>query len=156
MNILIALDYTKNRDALLEKGIQFARAMKASLTLLHVFSFMGEHDKRTPEAIDLSSIPTDSVSKTDFEAWCQAARQSENQLQSLVEEIRTTGLAVQGQHILGQPGPVICARAEILKADVILIGRRSQHHPSERALGSVSSFVAHHAPCSVWIIQEED
>jgi nucleotide-binding universal stress UspA family protein len=62
------------------------------------------------------------------------------------------GIAVTTQHILGNPTSVICSVACELGIDTIIIGRGGRNGIAEAVLGSVSNYVFHHAPCSVWAI----
>lgn len=156
MNILIALDQIQTQSLLIEKGIEFATRMNASLSLLHVVPLLAPSEGENEEVIPSSGISTSSLSDTDFDDWKRKAQISETQLQKLVAEIRQAGIAVQGLHRLGQPGPVICDSAEQEQADVIMIGRRSENQRADSPLGSVSHFVIHHAPCSVWMFPNDD
>lgn len=153
MKILVALDYSDNAEALLSQALQFATAMQASVTLLHVFSFISELESDHEDRVSMAGIETANVSQSEFETWRLLAQKSEKTLSDYLHPFRQKNIAVQALHIMGQPGPVICARAEQLDADIIMMGRRSQCSQTERALGSVSNFVIHHAPCSVWVIQ---
>lgn len=155
MEILVALDYSKNGQALLSQALQFATAMNASVTLLHVFSLTAALEANGAENTSIPGIPTSRVSKLEFETWCALARNSEEKLATFETPFRDQGIHVQSLHLIGQPGPVICAQASQLNADIVMVGQRSHCSQQERSLGSVSNFVTHHAPCSVWSMQEK-
>ena len=53
----------------------------------------------------------------------------------------------------GEPGSQICSLATSWGADLIMVGRRGRQGLTEMILGSVSNYVIHHAPCSVWVVQ---
>jgi nucleotide-binding universal stress UspA family protein len=55
----------------------------------------------------------------------------------------------------GDPGPVLCKLARELKADVVVVGSRGRGMVTRALLGSVSSYVMHHAPCPVLIVPSE-
>lgn len=130
--------------------------MNASISLLHVFSLLDQSKGEALSDIHLNGISTLSLSGTDFDTWKRKAQISEIQLKTLVQEIRQEGVRLEGLHLLGPPGPVICESAEKQKADVIMIGRRAENQGLDRTLGSVSHFVVYHAPCSVWIFPDDD
>ncbi|MFG3050208.1 universal stress protein [Kitasatospora sp. NPDC048239] len=51
----------------------------------------------------------------------------------------------------GPPGPALSAAAE--GADALVLGSRGRHAPPGAALGSVSHYCVHHAPCTVVIVR---
>jgi nucleotide-binding universal stress UspA family protein len=53
----------------------------------------------------------------------------------------------------GSPGAVLCARAEALNADVVVVGSRGRGAIRRVLLGSVSTYVVHNAPCPVLVIR---
>jgi nucleotide-binding universal stress UspA family protein len=55
----------------------------------------------------------------------------------------------------GEPGPSLCALAEELDADTIVMGSRGRGGIKRVLLGSVSDYVARHAPCTVVITRAE-
>ena len=57
----------------------------------------------------------------------------------------------RGPRRVGTPGPDLCRVAGELAADVVAVGSRGQGAIRRALLGSVSSHVIHHAPCSVMV-----
>jgi nucleotide-binding universal stress UspA family protein len=51
----------------------------------------------------------------------------------------------------GDPGKVLIAEAEEWGADLIVVGTRGQNAVARALLGSVSTYVVHHAPCDVLV-----
>ncbi len=64
-----------------------------------------------------------------------------------------TSLKVSSEIIPGSPRRVIAEEAERWEADLIVIGSRGLGTWNRLLLGSVSSSVVHHAPCSVEIVR---
>ena len=71
-------------------------------------------------------------------------------VESQAETVRRRGLEVEVHVCDGSPAQALCAVAETVGADVIVVGDRRMHGAA-RVLGSVASKVAHKAPCSVFI-----
>jgi len=63
------------------------------------------------------------------------------------------GVQANYEYGVGDPGKLICERAEQYGVDLIVIGRRGRRGLSEMLLGSVSNYVVHHAPCQVLVVQ---
>lgn len=62
-------------------------------------------------------------------------------------------LDVSAQVIDGAPARVIVEEAENWKADLIVVGSHGYGFWSRALLGSVSSAIVHHAPCSVLVVR---
>jgi nucleotide-binding universal stress UspA family protein len=65
---------------------------------------------------------------------------------------RAAGVEAQTHARSGDPAEQICAVAEEINADLIVVGNKGMIGV-RRVLGSVPNSVAHHAPCSVLIVQ---
>ncbi len=59
--------------------------------------------------------------------------------------------AVQTRVIEGNPGSALCALAEEVSADAIVLGTRGRSGIRRALLGSVSDYVVRNAPCAVVI-----
>ncbi|MEM9908892.1 MAG: universal stress protein, partial [Cyanobacteria bacterium P01_D01_bin.44] len=55
----------------------------------------------------------------------------------------------------GTPEHLICDLAHSWNADVIVLGSRGHRGLRELFLGSISNYVTHHAPCSVWVVRPD-
>jgi nucleotide-binding universal stress UspA family protein len=55
----------------------------------------------------------------------------------------------------GEPGPLLCRLASELKVDVLVVGSRGRGALKRALLGSVSSYVVHHAKCPVLVVPSE-
>ena len=74
-----------------------------------------------------------------------------SELRPMADELSSRGLDVS-IHVLPTSGrDAICAVAEEVGADLIVVGNRGMTG-AKRILGSVPNSVAHHAPCSVLIV----
>jgi len=75
---------------------------------------------------------------------------AESVLADHASRARAVGVTAQTHMRAGAPAEVICAVAEEIKADLIVVGNKGMHGV-RRVLGSVPNSVAHQAPCSVLI-----
>jgi nucleotide-binding universal stress UspA family protein len=144
--VLVALDYSKTDEKLLQKALELAKNEDTSIILLHVFSFFDAMP--APSA----ALYPETVSPALLKEWEDVEKESLTKLQEYVKQFEEVGITVTSQHILGHPAPVICTLARKLEIDTIIIGRSGRQGLAEAFLGSVSNYVFHHAPCSVWAI----
>jgi nucleotide-binding universal stress UspA family protein len=71
-------------------------------------------------------------------------------LKQLADDLRAKGLAVEIHTPVGEAADALCAVAETVEADLIVVGNKRMHGAA-RLLGSVPNRVAHKATCSVLI-----
>jgi nucleotide-binding universal stress UspA family protein len=57
---------------------------------------------------------------------------------------------------IGEPGRVIVDEAAETGADLVVVGSRGLNLAERIALGSVSTYVVHHAPCDVLVVRRGD
>jgi nucleotide-binding universal stress UspA family protein len=96
----------------------------------------------------MPSIYTEAVAMPTEEI----ARAVAADLELVAERLRATGLEVD-VHVLSMSGQAaVCEVASTVDADLIVIGNRGMTG-ARRVLGSVPNSVAHHASCSVLIVE---
>jgi nucleotide-binding universal stress UspA family protein len=152
--VLVALDYSKTDESLLQRVLEWSKRKEISVVLLHVFSFFDRMPDRDASQQDIendSGILSDT-SLEGWESWERLEKASLSKLQEYAKALEEVGISVTTQHILGNPASVICAVARELGVDTIIVGRGGRRGIAEAVLGSVSNYVFHHAPCSVWAI----
>jgi nucleotide-binding universal stress UspA family protein len=72
----------------------------------------------------------------------------------LVVKATAEGVSTNCVHCFGDPERAISDFASAWNADLIVIGRRGVSSVAEFFLGSISNYTLHHAPCSVYVVQE--
>jgi len=82
-----------------------------------------------------------------------ALKDQEHWLQDQCEFATRHGIPTEWDSRQGEPGAQICNLAKTWQADLIILGRRGRSGLTEMLLGSVSNYVLHHAPCSVFVVQ---
>ncbi|MGH2824892.1 MAG: universal stress protein [Thermoleophilaceae bacterium] len=79
---------------------------------------------------------------------------AESVLARTTEEVTSQGVDVETHGREGDPAKVILDVAQEQNADLIVVGARGLTGLERFLLGSVSSKLSHHAPCSVMIVRE--
>ncbi len=87
--------------------------------------------------------------------WQELEKQNKARLQERVDAAQAQGITAEFTHVIGEPGPEICATATSWNADLIVLGRRGISGLGELLLGSVSNYVMHRARCAVLVVQGE-
>ncbi|MEM8828863.1 MAG: universal stress protein [Cyanobacteria bacterium P01_G01_bin.19] len=142
IKILVALDRSEMRNNVFETALSLATMSQSNLMLLHTLA----------EEEDI----VDSLYQAEREEWQRYERQSYQELQNLAEKARRANVKAECVQNFGSPGQNICNMAKTWLADLIVIGRRGHSGLKEVILGSVSTYVTHHASCSVLIVQGYD
>ena len=126
--ILVGTDTSAATDLAVEKTAKLARAQGAELILLRVQS-----------EGDLRAI-VDPQRAADPERHMTALRE------------RFPDVATLTRTETGDPAERICAVADELQVDTIVVGNRGTHGNWWRVKDSVPNLVLRHAPCSVYIV----
>lgn len=153
--ILVAVDKSENGRQVFNEAVALAKAMGASVTLLHVLSPLDEGYPTPvyPGADNLYSNLHEEAIRVYTQEWKTFEQEGLELLRSLKEEATTAGVATDYTQTIGDPGRAICDLARSWNSSLIIVGRRGRSGLSELFLGSVSNYVLHHAPCSVLIVQ---
>jgi nucleotide-binding universal stress UspA family protein len=153
--VLVALDYSKSDEGLIQRVLEWSRGEELSIVLLHVFSFfdpMPDQDVAQQEKDEIYSGALSNPLREGWESWERLEKASLSKLREYAKQLEEVGIPVTTKHILGNPAPVICSVARELEVDTIIVGRGGRRGIVEAVFGSVSNYVFHHAPCSVWAI----
>jgi nucleotide-binding universal stress UspA family protein len=156
--ILVALDQSPLRTYLLSQAIDMAKALKADLMLVHVLSAYEDGSPGLPVRAYHSYYPiADSITWETYQTrWQAYEHEGLDELRQSAAKAMAEGVKTEFTQTAGDPGRVICDVATTWEADLIMVGNRGRSGLSELFLGSVSSYVMHHAPSSVLIVHEAD
>lgn len=152
--VLIALDGSEMSRHIFDQGLAIAKLASAKLMLLHVLS---SDDINSPDALIFPSIDYYSGwGERDFklyqERWEAFKLEGLKMLQAFCSQANTQGVATEFSQNSGNPGRAICELAKAWEADTVVMGRRGRSGLTELLLGSVSNYVLHHVPCSLYVV----
>lgn len=152
--ILVALDHSPMSPLVFREALDFAKALKADMKLIHVLSRGSAGSPNIPTMPIMDYYPAyDAAAMELFDnAWKAYEQKGLEMLQNYVREAQSVDVIADSQQLEGSPGPLICEQAQVLNAKMIVLGRRGHSGLSELFLGSVSNYALHHAPCAVHIL----
>lgn len=152
--ILVAMDNSEMGKQVFAEALDLARGTDACLMLLHVLS---------PDEAGYPALPSFSyyywsdAQEDLIEKYFQELEVFEaaslEMLRKRAQEADAVGIRAEFSQNQGNPGRQICALARNWGADLIAMGRRGRSGLNELFLGSVSTYVNHHAPCCVLTVQ---
>jgi nucleotide-binding universal stress UspA family protein len=152
--ILVALDRSEIGQQVFEEALNLAKLTQASLMLVHVLSPEEEGSPYVPMMSNFDYYP--GLTSQSFELyqkqWDTFKNLGIQMLQSFSAQANTAGVNTEFTQNVGNPGRIICDLAHSYGADLIVMGRRGHSGLMELFLGSVSNYVLHHAPCSVYVV----
>ncbi|MBD2464753.1 universal stress protein [Oscillatoria sp. FACHB-1407] len=158
--ILVAIDVSLMSRWVVNTAISIAKQTQAQLGLLHILPV--DESVTVPdselETLEEYPTPTDSAIKCYIGHWhfdrlTATDNPDINILKSYTHDAIAQGVAAEFFQCLGEPGEAICDFARLWQANLIVIGHRGHSGLTELLLGSVSHYVANHAPCSVHIVR---
>lgn len=156
--ILLAMDNSTISQQVFQSAISLGQQNNSTLMLLHVL---------TDEEMGLTEIATQHISALEYhtamveqvEAYLKEKELFRKKylslLESWIQEASDAGVPAEYTLKYGGPGRAICDLAKNWDADLIMMGRRGLSGFSEFFMGSISNYVVHHSPCSVFIVQDK-
>ncbi|MGL5836118.1 MAG: universal stress protein [Waterburya sp.] len=152
--ILVALDRSSEAAAVLNSALSVAQPETTEMLLVH---FIDWQMQDVSPWIGMGTLYDIDLSGERY-GWNRQGLQAEVEiasdwLQAIAEKAKELGVNCKYECHVGNCNLGIIDRAKNWRADVIVLGRRGHKNISEMFLGSVSNYVIHHAPCSVFVVQ---
>lgn len=152
--ILVAVDESAASQWAFDTALAMAQGLKSELLVVHTL------DVFAPTSPDYPVIPAGNTTR---EMDAMAHKDYAQQWQALVEhydallkqkqaQAEAVGVKAYAMTPYGSPGPAICQTASDNDVDLIVIGNRNHTQLHRLVIGSVSSYILHHAPCSVTVV----
>lgn len=154
--ILVALDRSSEAEAVFDYALSIAQPQTSEILLVHFI------DWQMQNASPWVGVGTlyDMDFSGDRYNWSrehlqQEIEQATSWLENYAQQAIARDLDCKFECPIGSCNLGIGDRAKEWGADLIVIGRRGHKNISEILLGSVSNYVIHHAPCSIFVVQGE-
>lgn len=151
--ILLAIDDSKVTPDILSQGLEVAKSHQADLML---FRCIPSKDLQVVNSIPYEmGLGIENFNCNYQEEQEKLNRVTEENLEKIKHECEIATnhqLKIEYQYAVGDPGACICETAQDWSASMIVIGRKGHSMLVEALLGSVSSYVIHHAHCAVLVI----
>ena len=153
--LLAAVDFSKNTDAVLQQAAALAEALASKLWIVHVASdetqaMAYESTQFSAYAPEFINMPGDVQLARDLSA--EEFKREHGQLLAMSSSLREKGLDTQAMLLKGDAATLILEKAEDLQAEIIILGSHGHGLLHKALLGSVSESVIHHARCNVLIV----
>jgi nucleotide-binding universal stress UspA family protein len=140
--LLVATDFSERCREMLKQSMDIARAVDASIDLVHVRERFGD-------------LVREGSTRTAYEL--EAARDSiDRALAETAQRIIDAGISCQTTSLEGSPAHQIVAHAAKTEADVIVLGSRGHGSVLHVLVGSIARRVARTAACVVLVIPVPD
>jgi len=154
-NLLAAIDFSKNTNAVLEQASALAKALGSKLWILHVASdetqaMLYESTQFTGYTPEFISMPGDVQIARDLCA--EEIKREHTHLLAISAKLRNDGIDAQAILLKGKAAKLIVEKANDLQADIILLSSHGHGLLRKALLGSVSEAVIHHARRNVMIV----
>ena len=139
-SIVVGTDGSQEAEAAVERAADLARGSGARLHVVTAYPDVPSYRERIASSAKRESIDLREVAETV--------------LARTVQKLTDEGIAVETHARDGDPAEAILEVAQERKADLIVVGNRGLTGIERFLLGSVSSKLSHHAPCSVMIVRQ--
>lgn len=154
--ILVALDRSSEARAVLDSALSVTQPETTEMLLVH---FIDWQMQDVSPWIGMGTLYDIDLSGERY-SWSRQGLQTEVEivsdwLKAIAEKAEERGVNCKYECHVGNCNLGIIDRAKNWRADVIVLGRRGHKNISEMFLGSVSNYVIHHSPCSVFVVQGE-
>lgn len=145
MKILVPVDGSKHSNEALKIAIDYAKTKGADIYLLNVVPFYGNID------LEISASTREKLSET-------MVRQGETIIEHSNNILISDGVLSAEKDIVISASihDAIIDHAEKKGIDLIIIGSRGLSLSSRFKLGSVASMVVRNAPCSVYVVKDQE
>lgn len=142
-HILVATDFSLDADAALAYGLALAKAVRASVHLLHVVD--------NPLAAGMWSAEVYSTELAGLQI--NLVRDAEEQLRRGIRTLDRPGVTITSDVRTGRPAPTIVEFARERGIDLIVIGSHGRTGVAHLLVGSVAEHVVRTAPCPVLVVR---
>lgn len=135
--ILLAIDGSEYSNKVLDKGIEYAKILKAEIILIYC------HEK----------FPVHLGEPYRDKQIAEILKESEKVVRPFVQRLQSADILVEDRLMEEPAGKMIPEVAKIEKCDLIIMGSRGLSNLTSLIVGSVTNRVLQTAPCSVLVVR---
>jgi nucleotide-binding universal stress UspA family protein len=153
---MVAIDREHERSPIIfNQALDLAKKEGAQLMVFHVVNLQGQGEvvPMMGSGVGLDLAASKTIQQMHQESFQIEIQTVKKEFQAYREKAEAQGVETEFKYDVGSPEALICQLASEWKADLIVVGRRGHKGLTEILLGSVSSYVTHHATCSVLVVQ---
>ena len=154
-NLLVAVDFSRITDAVLEQAAHLAKALNAKLWVLHVASdesraIAYEPSQYSSYSPEFTGLPGDVQLARDLSA--EEIKREHAHLLAISSKLRNDGLDAQAILVKGDAAKGIIEKANDLGVEMIILGSHGHGLLHKALLGSVSESIIRQASCNITIV----
>ena len=155
--ILIATGDSPESAEIFQSGLTLAEKYGAQISILHVLNLFQNSFETVGNPLMGGTYPMmNDLAIQQYQTELQDREQrGMERLESYARQATDRNIKAEIFQNMGDAGRTICETAKNYSADLIVMGRNQKSMLSEIFLGSTSNYVLHHAPCSVFVIQQK-
>jgi len=143
--IVVGTDGSETATAAVGKAIELAALHSATLHVVNAARLVSISHVASAAAAGAPTFDIENVNRgieAEGKAICDHA----------VEQAKQAGVKCEPHVVSGEASDALISVAETVDADLIVVGNRGMSGARRFVLGSVPNKVAHHAPCSILIV----
>ena len=153
--LLAAVDFSKNTEAVLEQAAALSKALNTKLWIVHVApdetqAMAYESTQFSGYAPEFINMPGDVQLARNLSA--EEFKREHGQLLAMSAKLREDGANAQAILLKGDAAKLILEKAADLQTEIIILGSHGHGLLHKALLGSVSEAVICHARCNVLIV----
>jgi nucleotide-binding universal stress UspA family protein len=142
--IVVGTDGSERASLAVKTAVDLARITGADLHVVYAHRVANASDTAAAVEAGMAAWPrrdANEARRTEGQRICDGA----------VEQARRSGVRADGHSIGAEPTEALCAVAEQVGADLIVVGNRGMSGARRFVLGSVPNKLSHHCPTSLLI-----
>ncbi|MEY2985436.1 MAG: hypothetical protein RLZZ568_2053 [Cyanobacteriota bacterium] len=151
--IFVALAQIDSAEVVFDQAMELAQKEQSQLMLFHCILPESQSFNAYPSFYGEDAIRFSQTIQTHIE---QQETKTRAWLSHLASKAQQAGIPCEWDWKVGEAGRWVRDLAKNWQADLIVVGRRGLRGMAELFLGSVSSYVVHHAHCSVLVVQQPE
>jgi len=154
--ILVALDQTFSSSLVFDYALKLAQTHQSQMRLVHCLSIKPYENLGTLIDAGVGLRSSTQVQQKEEATQLQHTQEAQSWLEQLRIEALEQDVEVDFVCETAAPGLFICQLAKDWNADLVVVGNSGKEGLKKLILGSVSQYVANHAPCRTIVVPNDN